>query len=206
MPFAQTIARRRRRPNANGKPKGSHGVFQMVKRHNKRRRDANDIDMVDDVDLIIDFQVGDMVMVAIPERPSAHKLQAKWRGPYQVTRTINDSVYEVQHLVTGSRTEAHVRRVKFYCDAELDIAVPLLDHISQQETSIYEVEDISGWQYNDEQMTYEVNVKWLGFSASENTWEQIDTMYEDVPLIITRYIDSCNREDQRTLKGALGLL
>ena len=184
-----------------------HRTDPRFKRHNKRRRDTDDLDMVDDVDLIVDFQVGDMVMVAVPERPSSHKLQAKWRGPYQVVRTINDSVYEVQHLVTHKLTEAHIRRIKFSCDAELDIVVQLTDHISQQETSCYEVEDICAWQYNDEAMQHEVQVKWLGFSEHENTWENIETMHEDVPALVLRYIEErCSREDQRTLKTELGLL
>ena len=69
-----------------------------------------------DLSIRVDFQVGDFVMVALPER-HRHKLEATWRGPYKVLRCVNASTYEVVHLLTHARRVCHVRRLKFYCDS-----------------------------------------------------------------------------------------
>jgi hypothetical protein len=191
---------------------------QFLRRNKKNRRyfkhnpnvagpkKADSKDIVDDVDLIVDFQVGDFVMVAVPDRPSTHKLAARWRGPYRVTRTINDHVYEVQHLVTENVTEAHVRRMKFYCDAELDMTVPLADHVVAEEGRPYEVEDVCAWRFNKDSMIHEVEIKWLGFSDLENTWEDITVMYEDVPDSVLHFLDhTCSAQDRKKLRAVLGL-
>ena len=188
---------------------------QFARRHRKNPRYKRNhkkaeglppqADIVEDVDLKVDFQVGDFVMVAIPERPSSHKLEAYWRGPYRVMRTITELVYEVQHLGTMKLSEAHTRRIKFFCDGELDVSVALTDHIMDQESTLYTVEAIERWRYNREKMAYEVKIKWLGFSALENTWELLTIMHEDVPAVVLEFLDGLPDKIRTAMRNALGL-
>jgi hypothetical protein len=184
----------------------------LFKRNNAKARakaalSGIDTDLLEDVDLVVDFQVGDFVMVATPVRPKNHKLEARWRGPYRVIRTINDYVYAVQHLVTSNVTEAHVRRMKFYCDAELDDLVPLCDHIASQEAMEYQVEELVKFRYSREIKQYEVFVKWLGFTDLENTWEPLSRLYEDVPHMVADFLEEkCSVAERNKLKTSLGVM
>jgi hypothetical protein len=46
------------------------------------------------------FQVGDYVLVGLPEPTVAgKKLYLKWRGPYRVLATQNNYVFEVENII-----------------------------------------------------------------------------------------------------------
>ena len=87
-------------------------------------------------------------------------------------------------MVTKRINEAHVARIKFYSDPELDCSVALCDHVRQQEASTYDVDTIVGWRYDNATLTHQFVVKWLGFSDLENTWQDAKELYEDVPRIV----------------------
>jgi hypothetical protein len=163
-------------------------------------------ELLADTDLVVNFQVGDFVMVAIPARTTKHKLDAYWRGPYRVTRTITDYVYEVEHIVTHRTTEAHIARIKSYADPELDCSILLCDHVRQQEATTYDVERIVGWRFNNSTMLHEFAVQWLGFSELENTWQDAEELYEDVPKIVVHYLESLSAKDRKKLENVLNIV
>ena len=38
--------------------------------------------------------------------------------------------------------------------------------------------------------SFHLEVKWLGFEESENTWEPIESLYEDVPEMVTQFVQA----------------
>ena len=172
--------------------------------------DENDEILIPD----IDFRVGDYVLVAIPTAKQHAKLNAIWRGPYKVTKlvhtalneegeNIDNRIFEVEHLVTHVKMEAHAMRIKFYNDESLDTKTnlnELSNHISAQEARILELEDITNHKYDNELMTYVVYCKWRGFTEDENSWEPLHDVYTDAKLMIERYLSKLSKPVQNKLR------
>lgn len=55
------------------------------------------------------------------------------RGSRHVTKGVNDYIYQVEDLRTGTLSKVNATRRKFYCDAFLNTSVLLLD-VLQSET------------------------------------------------------------------------
>ena len=154
------------------------------------------------------FAVGDYVLVAIPKQPKNHKLQAIWRGPYRIIRTISDYVYEVEHVVSKSVSEHHVSRLQFYADRLLDVNIPLLhDELVREESFAhsYDIHSIVSHGYNRDSDGYELLIRWSGFSELENSWEPVDSLIKQVPRLVKEYVLSLANTDvhKKTLLGLL---
>ena len=64
------------------------------------------------------FQVGDYVLVGIPEPTIAgKKLYLKGRGPYCITDTKNNYVFEVENIINNQKQIVHGDRVRYYDDS-----------------------------------------------------------------------------------------
>lgn len=176
--------------------------------------DDEEINIVPD----IDFTIGDYVLVAVPNKRRMTKLDAVWRGPYRVTRLMptgptelgytdyDNRIYEVEHLLTGTRLQSHAIRMKFYCDGDLDQNVDLDSlkrHIASQEIEKYELESILKHKFDNDLLAMVVECKWQGFSDLENTWEPINVIYEDAPQVVKAYLNSLTREAATQLRKDL---
>ncbi len=150
-------------------------------------------------DLLPNFAIGDFVMVALPARTSDHKLMARWRGPYRIHKAITRYEYEVQHLVTREVTNAHIRRIKFYADKELDYPVPLAKEVTAEDvfSKIYEVEEVCDIKFNKETKQFEALIKWSGFDIDEGTWQALKIACADVPNLVNEYVDSLEESLQK---------
>ncbi|CAN0274200.1 unnamed protein product, partial [Scytosiphon promiscuus] len=68
------------------------------------------------------FAVGDYVLMARVRSPGKNsKMMSTWTGPWRVTNAPSPHVYQVQDIVSGKVTTAHVARLKFYKDSSLGI-------------------------------------------------------------------------------------
>ena len=150
----------------------------------------------------VDFDVGDFVLMAVPYKLQS-KLQAIWRGPYRVVRIISAHIYEVEHLVSGLLVEAHIQRLKFFADSDMDVTIPLQDTITQQDTSGYFFERIIDYMFFDN--NHWVRIQWVGFSVLEATWEPLDAVHADDPKLVPAYLRICSTDIRATLKSALDL-
>ena len=168
------------------------------KKHNLPEEDI-DGNMVPDVDFIL----GDYVLVAVPNSKKLTKLNATWRGPYQVVGLIhtelsdkgdvNNRIYEVQHLVTQTKMEAHAMRIKFYSDKQLDMRTniaELKNHITAQEASQYILEEIISHKYDNELLAFTVECKWQGFDEEQNSFEPLHDVYNDTKLSVEKYLNT----------------
>jgi hypothetical protein len=149
------------------------------------------------VDLVPNFVIGDYVLVAIPEAKHPHKLQAMWRGPYQITDVHHNFLYEVTHLTSDEVSIQHVTRLKFFSNKDLDIPVSLLDEVSSEMSPQFEyvVSKICDHGYSTDDDCYKLLIQWEGFSSLENTWESIDVLLEDIPQKVREYVHSLPASD-----------
>ena len=145
---------------------------------------------------IANYTPGDYVLKArIKSRdPKVHKLACVWTGPYRVTKAINDYTYELEDLITGNFTLAHAARLRRYFDESLDVDDVILSHVKYAKTS-YQYEAIVDHRFNQSTLSAEVNVKWLGFSKKENTWEPLQNAYEDFPELVIKYLSTVSDSD-----------
>jgi hypothetical protein len=152
---------------------------------------------------------GDFILVAIPAEVIKHKLTAVWRGPYRVTRPINNFVYEVEHLLTGALTLHHVVRTRFYADSSLDLPVKLLDeiHAEAQIQNVYDIESIMDYKFEARYNSHTFLCKWFGFSVSENTWESLEVVYAATPGLLLAYLSTLSEGPCRSsLQAEINLL
>eukprot|EP00474_Spongospora_subterranea_P005936 CRZ06394.1 hypothetical protein [Spongospora subterranea] len=83
--------------------------------------------------------------------------------------------YVIEHLITGDQLEAHVTRLKFYCDASLCVTQELLTHVSSGIGFV--VDSLLACRFQDNR--WEVHVRWAGFEASDRSWEPAHIVLED---------------------------
>jgi hypothetical protein len=139
----------------------------------------------------VNFGLGDFVLVSIPKQKIRNKLQIVWSGPYRVMETINDHVFKVESLDGTKQQIVHAQRIRFYCEK---------DYLST-EFQTYEIEQSEKFDISEllEIKTttsgYSIKVRWLGFEESDDTWEPIDSLFEDIPLILHDFLISQKRED-----------
>jgi hypothetical protein len=107
-------------------------------------------------------------------------------------------VYEIEDLESGHLLDVHSSRLRLYHDASLDVSADLLAQIAHNELG-YDVRSIKDIRYDSETREHQVLVSWLVFEDSDDTWEPLRVMYEDVPDKVRVFLD---RYPQRTLVEA----
>ena len=74
------------------------------------------------------FAVGDFVLYARVRRQGViPKLMPTWTGPWRVVGADHSHVYSVQNIFSGKVHPAHVARLRFNADADLNITAEMKD-------------------------------------------------------------------------------
>ncbi|OQR97894.1 hypothetical protein THRCLA_06835 [Thraustotheca clavata] len=136
--------------------------------------------------------LGDFVLVAkVVKFPN--KLALNWRGPARVVRAVSDYLMEVEQLVEPYDVSLHhASRLKMYAEGGLEVTDDLVQHIAYGDEGFY-VEDLVDLRCNDDGK-YELLVKWMGLDRAEASWEPTIQLYEDIPVILRRWIKSRQSE------------
>jgi hypothetical protein len=155
----------------------------MKKQQSKYRRTPN-------------FGTGDYVLVGVPEpaKMTGRKLFLKWRGPFRITDTRDNYVFEVENIIDRNRRWVHGDRIRLYSDDKLD----LTDEIKKQfahDNESYQVEQFHGCRLSSETHQLELLVEWKGFTEQENSWEPLKNLFEDVPELIRNYQKRLKKEE-----------
>ncbi|CAM9355433.1 unnamed protein product [Sphacelaria rigidula] len=74
------------------------------------------------------LEVGDCVLYARVRRPGVTpKLVAMWTGPWRVVGAHHPHLFEIQNIVSGRVPTAHVARLHFYADSQLNVTADVKD-------------------------------------------------------------------------------
>ena len=141
----------------------------------------------------VNWAVGDYVLLARVSKGAQNKLVAKWRGPMRVVATVNDWVYRVQDLITKDEHVVHAERLRYYSDAALQITTPLKEIIAHDNAS-YSVGSIEDHREFDGE--WQLWVSWLGFEEVEDSWEPLQSLAQDDPASVRKYLKSLEHEDE----------
>ena len=132
------------------------------------------------------FAVGDYVLVARVRRSgSTPKLLMTWTGPWRVVSAEQPHVYGVQNIVSGDVRDVHVARLRFYADRALAVTAELKDVFQHAFTQgEFEMAAIVDMSEAEEGPGYDVEVEWVGFEKSENTWEALSKIWDASPQFV----------------------
>jgi len=134
------------------------------------------------------FGTGDYVLVGVPEpaKMTGRKLFLKWHGPYQITDTKENYVFEVENIIDHKRRWVHGDRIRLYSDDKLDITEEIKRQFAHDNES-YQVEKFHACRLNPENHQLELLVEWKGFTEDDNSWEPLKNLYEDVPELVKNF-------------------
>jgi hypothetical protein len=103
--------------------------------------------------------------------------------------TRSDHVYEVEDINTSVVTHVHSTSLRFYHDSSLEITAEIHAHLAHRRSS-YEVNAFRDLRYDAESKSYYVLVSWVGFEESDDTWEPLQILYEDLPKDVLSFLHS----------------
>jgi hypothetical protein len=152
------------------------------------------------------FSIGDYVLVG-RRTPKAHKLQLHWQGPYVIIGSRSTLVYQVN--LVGMLLKAderysmsvHASRLRMFADKDLDVTKTLVES-AVHDLQFYDIEKIAGWRVSDDTGEIELRIHWLGFEASERTWEPIAQVSKDQGRLVKKWL-SKNHKKHPLLRGLL---
>ncbi|KAF0731194.1 hypothetical protein Ae201684_011457 [Aphanomyces euteiches] len=142
----------------------------------KKRRQARERQAKKKAVQLQTFSVGDFVLVAHVTR-HANKLTLHWRGPSKIVRVVTD-------YRTGGR----------------DVSEDLADHIAFGNEGFHVARLGSVRVENGE---YQALVYWLGLDEDEASWEPVQSLYEDIPVVFRRWVNQSQDEEVKKMAEAL---
>eukprot|EP00924_Labyrinthula_sp_SR-Ha-C_P010395 snap_masked-scaffold_23-processed-gene-5.50-mRNA-1 protein AED:0.52 eAED:0.53 QI:0/0/0/1/1/1/2/0/858 len=147
---------------------------------------------------ILQFSSGDWVLVS--EHGTQHanaKTSLSWIGPYQIIDILSSNVYLVESLLGKTRT-VHSSRIWFYSHTR-PIGSKKLKALFVHNFKQLEIESIVGCRLAADNNSCEFKIRWLGFEQDQDTWEPAVTIYEDVPILVTSYVQNMDDNNLKML-------
>eukprot|EP00924_Labyrinthula_sp_SR-Ha-C_P011424 augustus_masked-scaffold_46-processed-gene-0.3-mRNA-1 protein AED:1.00 eAED:1.00 QI:0/0/0/0/1/1/3/0/932 len=146
--------------------------------------------------LFVNYAPGDYVLIAEEGTQNANeKTKLAWLGPYQVVEVISTNVYQVESI-TGKLRIVHGSRMWFYSHQK-PLGGEKLKSLFIHNFAQLEVEKILQIKtVGSRNPQYKLKVRWLGFSSKSDTWEPLIILYQDIPVMVRRFIEkSIHDED-----------
>ena len=69
----------------------------------------------------------------------------------------------------------------------------------------FDVESFQGWRLTDEGAV-QLKVRWHGFQAYDDKWEDLEQLHDDVPVLVTNYLQQQANKDERLDAAAATLV
>ena len=149
----------------------------------------------------LQFEVGDLVMVAAWGNAAhvkrASKLCPSWQGPYEVVTAISPTAYEVQLIGRQDKKPkaVHWSRMKLFANGGFDVT-EALTRTAVNDCQRFDVHSFQGWRFDDDG-NVELKVRWEGFQPQDDTWEDLEQLHGDVPVMLRNYLTLHEGEDDR---------
>ena len=141
----------------------------------------------------MNYSPGDWVLVSRTlTKKASNKLKLRWTGPWQVVLVVSFNVYHVRAL-TGEISTVHASRLWFY---EPSGFVPdaTLTEFFVRDRGPLEVAEIKALRRV--KGDFELLISWLGLERTNDSWEDLRSIYADIPALTNEFLDNC---DDQTL-------
>jgi transposase InsO family protein len=143
---------------------------------------------------VVDFSVGEYVLVARPDAKLKDKTKPLWYGPALVTGQINERVFNVKDVSSGHEKEMHAQYLKRYADKDLTLTDEVLDFAAIGGDG-FVIDYVREHRWIKGKV--ELLVCWEGFPDGEPTWESMNSILEDAPTTVNTYVKSIVPEEER---------
>eukprot|EP00924_Labyrinthula_sp_SR-Ha-C_P003686 snap_masked-scaffold_3-processed-gene-2.39-mRNA-1 protein AED:0.48 eAED:0.48 QI:0/-1/0/1/-1/1/1/0/1861 len=139
--------------------------------------------------LFVQYSPGDYILLAEEGTQNAQeKTKLSWLGPYQVIEVVSNNVYEVESI-TGKRRLVHGSRMWFYSHQK-PLGGEKLKALFVHNFSALEVEKLISIRTSEgRRPEYQLRVRWLGFTSKSDTWESLESLYQDIPIMVRNFIE-----------------
>lgn len=144
-----------------------------------------------DLTALPSIALGDYVLYAQYIRDT--KLDYKWRGPAQVIHRVNPQIYIVDPVgLEHVRPFAvHVSLLRRFASSQLDVTEQLTEEIRRDHPDNV-VQKLVAHKHHDGNLW--LQVRWLGFTAERDTWQQATLLAESCPDRVLEYYRRANTE------------
>lgn len=127
-------------------------------------------------------------MLAKDEFYKGENFSLHWRGLRHIVKPSSNFVYCVEDLGNVSLDDVHVSRLKFYHSATLD-EKEILVYVVSSETEMVDHQLTKLLTVENNIMEH---VRWRGLLDSEDTFEPLKQIYEDVPELFLKILKRNN--------------
>ena len=136
------------------------------------------------------FHRGDYVMVAAANNQAnpvrSHKVKVFWQGPYEVLGGDGPTSYRVRMLGDTQEAEVHWMKLRRLAGPEFEpdeevVASALHDR------QRFLVEKFDDWIVDSDGDAV-LLVRWKHHSEEERTWEPLQQLWDDVPIMVEKYV------------------
>jgi hypothetical protein len=80
----------------------------------------------------------------------------------------------------------HAQRIRYYADGHRLVTEQWKNQAAYDGEGFH-VDRFIAWRTRDGQL--QIRVKWLGFELGDSTWEPVQTLHQDVPELVIRYLE-----------------
>jgi hypothetical protein len=141
-----------------------------------------------------EFKVGDQVMLSTKDLSGWGKLMSKYVGPFRVLGVLPDKMVELElpKFLGRRHPNFNVSKVKMFHSSVLDFpGRQQLDRPKPElvvgDVEYFSVESITGKRQKQvgrsRRYVTEYLVKWLGYDATENTWQTLEDLSESQKVL-----------------------
>lgn len=149
----------------------------------------------------VNFTTGDFVLRGLLQRERGRKPALRWKEPYRVSDCRSEYIFQIEDLLSGKKSLAHGRRLKFFRNQDFDVSEEVLDHLAYQENELLVIEQIEDIRRRGGEI--ELLVTWKGFGPEESDWVALHQLREDVPVLVEEFIaDALKNGTKRQRKVA----
>ena len=134
---------------------------------------------------LLELNIGDYVLMSKNDRYIINKLIWKWCGPMMVKEKLSDYVYRVIDIVSKDEFDAHIERLQFYNDSNLDVTFDLKENAANNSFG-YEIDYFVDIREIDD--VVQLLVHWRGFEDIDRTWQYLDDLLEDAPKLVHKWL------------------
>ena len=114
------------------------------------------------------------------------KVMCKWQGPYEVVRSNSEVEHVVRLLGDDRESCVHWRRMRRLAGPGVHITKELVEG-AQHDKQKFLVDKFEDWVVNTEGEV-DLLVKWRGHDDDNNTWEPLEQLVADVPVLVANYV------------------
>ena len=136
------------------------------------------------------FNTGDLVVVPAEDNmanPLRHsKVMCKWQVPYEVVSSNSEVEHVVRLLGDDRESNVHWRRMRRLAGPGVHITKELVEG-AQHDKQKFLVENFEDWTVNTDGEV-DMLVKWRGHDDDNNTWEPMEQLVQDVPVLVAKYV------------------